>query len=160
MRKLLLMIIIASFLLCGCGTKTIDTAKVMQTEIPTIEQSTATLPEESTETAEKGEEDSRGEMMYSSMVYSTLDTDGKRIWIGDEAGIKEFRVPDSFTNARGGLRAYFGFDLPELSRMAKEFEEQGGQIIGIVYDAVEPDLIEEAKEIESDLKMSIPLRFP
>ena len=59
MRKLLLMIITASFLLCGCGTKTIDTAKVMQTEISTTEQSTATLPEESTETAEKGEEDSR-----------------------------------------------------------------------------------------------------
>ena len=154
MRKFFLMIITAAILLCGCGTKTTDTTEVKPTEIPTAEQSTTTVPEKSEESSQQGAETSEGEMMYSSMVYSTLDTEEKRIWVGNEAGIKEFRVPESFTNARGGIRAYFGFEMPELNRMAKEFEEKGGRIIGIVYDAVELDLVEEAKEIESDLKVS------
>ena len=111
MRKLFLMIITAAFLLCGCGTKTTDTTEVKPTEIPTAEQSTTTVPEKSEESSQQGAETSEGEMMYSSMVYSTLDTEGKRIWVGDEAGIKEFRVPESFTNARGGIRAYFGFEM-------------------------------------------------
>ena len=42
-------------------------------------------------------------------------------------------------------------EMPELMRLNKEFEEKGGQIVGLVFDADEADLITEAKEIVSEL---------
>lgn len=51
-------------------------------------------------------------------------------------------------------------EMPQLNRMAKEFADAGGQIIGIVYDATEPDLIEEAKEIVSELNVEFTNLLP
>ena len=42
-------------------------------------------------------------------------------------------------------------EMPDLMRLNKEFEEKGGQIVGLVFDAVEKDLITEAKEIADEL---------
>jgi len=38
-------------------------------------------------------------------------------------------------------------ELPELSRLNKEFQSQGARIIGIVYDADNEEYVQEAKEI-------------
>ena len=45
-------------------------------------------------------------------------------------------------------------EMPELKKMAVEFEEKGGQIVGLVYDATDDDLIAEAKEIAEDLGLN------
>ena len=44
--------------------------------------------------------------------------------------------------------------MPEIKKLAKEFETNGGQIVGLVYDATEDDLIQEAKEIADDLDLN------
>ena len=44
-------------------------------------------------------------------------------------------------------------EMPELNRLASEFESEGAQLIGIVYDATDEALIAEAKEIASDLNL-------
>ena len=44
-------------------------------------------------------------------------------------------------------------EMPELTQLNKEFEEKGGQIVGLVFDAVEDDLILEAQEIVKDLNI-------
>jgi thiol-disulfide isomerase/thioredoxin len=45
-------------------------------------------------------------------------------------------------------------EMPDIKKLAGEFEEKGGQIIGLVYDATEEDLIQEAKEIADDLDLN------
>ena len=45
-------------------------------------------------------------------------------------------------------------EMPEIKKLAKEFETNGGQIVGLVYDATEDDLIQEAKEIADDLDLN------
>ena len=94
-------------LLCACGTKDQPAAP---SETPAMISETA-QPSEAESPAVREEQNPQGEIMFSSMVYSTLNTEGKTIWIGPEAGIKEFRVPESFTNAKGGIRAYVGFEI-------------------------------------------------
>jgi len=44
-------------------------------------------------------------------------------------------------------------ELPELVKMNKDFQAKGAQIVGLVYDAIDPDIIEEAKEIAADLNV-------
>ena len=51
-------------------------------------------------------------------------------------------------------------EMPELMRLNKEFEEKGGQIVGLVFDAVEDDLITEAKEIASELNIDFMTLLP
>lgn len=51
-------------------------------------------------------------------------------------------------------------ELPELMRLNKEFEEKGGQIVGLVYDAVNDNLIGEAREIAADLNIDFLTLLP
>ena len=51
-------------------------------------------------------------------------------------------------------------EMPELMRLNKEFEEKGGQIVGLVFDAVEDDLITEAQEIASELNIDFVTLLP
>ena len=51
-------------------------------------------------------------------------------------------------------------EMPELMRLNKEFEEKGGQIVGLVFDAVEDDLITEAKEIAKELDIDFLTLLP
>ena len=51
-------------------------------------------------------------------------------------------------------------EMPELMRLNEEFEEKGGQIVGLVFDAVEDDLITEAKEIASELNIDFMTLLP
>lgn len=107
MRKIIFLILTALFLLCGCEKKEQASPSAVTEAAVLPEESPVVTPVEDTAVEKEVEP---GERMYNSFVYSTLDTDGKRIWRGPEAGIKEFRVPESFTNAKGGLRAYAGFE--------------------------------------------------
>ena len=51
-------------------------------------------------------------------------------------------------------------EMPELIRLNKEFEEKGGQIVGLVFDAVDDDLIKEAKEIAEELHIDFLTLLP
>lgn len=51
-------------------------------------------------------------------------------------------------------------EMPELMKLNKEFEEKGGQIVGLVFDAKEPDLITEAKEIAEELNIDFLTLLP
>ena len=51
-------------------------------------------------------------------------------------------------------------EMPELMKLNKEFEEKGGQIVGLVFDAVEDDLITEAKEIVTELNIDFLTLLP
>ena len=51
-------------------------------------------------------------------------------------------------------------EMPELMRLNKEFEEKGGQIVGLVFDAVEDDLIAETKEIAAELEIDFLTLLP
>ena len=53
------------------------------------------------------------EIMFESESYITLDTKGKKIWRAPFAGIAEFKVPDEWINAKGGIRAINGTELEE-----------------------------------------------
>ena len=51
-------------------------------------------------------------------------------------------------------------EMPELIELNKEFEGKGGQIVGLVFDAVEDDLIREAQEIVTDLNIDFLTLLP
>jgi len=51
-------------------------------------------------------------------------------------------------------------EMPKLMQMNKEFEEKGGQIVGLVFDAAEEDLITEAKEIAAELDIDFLTLLP
>ncbi len=55
------------------------------------------------------------EIMYESESYITLDTEGKTIWRAPFAGIVEFKVPEEWINAEGGIRAIGGTESVENS---------------------------------------------
>ena len=55
------------------------------------------------------------EIMYESESYITLDTEGKTIWRAPFAGIVEFKVPEEWINAKGGIRAIGGTESVENS---------------------------------------------
>lgn len=51
-------------------------------------------------------------------------------------------------------------EMPELMELNREFEKKGGQIVGLVFDAVEDDLIREAQEIVKDLNIDFLTLLP
>lgn len=53
------------------------------------------------------------EIMFESQSYITLDTEGKKIWRAPFAGIAEFKVPEEWLNAEGGIRAIHGTEVEE-----------------------------------------------
>jgi thiol-disulfide isomerase/thioredoxin len=55
------------------------------------------------------------EIMFESESYITLDTEGKTIWRAPFAGIVEFKVPEEWINAEGGIRAIGGTESVENS---------------------------------------------
>ena len=55
------------------------------------------------------------EIMFESESYITLDTEGKTIWRAPFAGIVEFKVPEEWINAKGGIRAIGGTESVENS---------------------------------------------
>ena len=100
----------ALLLLSACSPK----EQAVPVTTPTVPPTRENAP-----TAEPAAEEPQGEPMYNSMVFATLDTEGKKIWTASEAGIKEFRVPESWTNAKGGIRAWYGFELDAGTGLTK-----------------------------------------
>ena len=51
-------------------------------------------------------------------------------------------------------------EIPDLVKMNKEFEAKGAQIVGIVYDAMVDDIIEDARDIVDDLNVDYVTLLP
>ena len=51
-------------------------------------------------------------------------------------------------------------EMPALIKLKKEFEKKSGQIVDLVFDAVEDDLIREAKDIVTDLNIDFLTLLP
>ena len=51
-------------------------------------------------------------------------------------------------------------EIPDLVKMNKEFEAKGAQIVGIVYDAMDDDIIEDARDIVDDLNVDYVTLLP
>lgn len=84
MKKSIILVLIFTLLLCACSAK--------ETPAPAPAEPTAAPAEP---TAEPAAEQTQEEAMYNSFIIASLDTEGKRVWSGAEAGIKEFRVPEA-----------------------------------------------------------------
>ncbi len=140
-KTIRIVILLLMLSLCACGSKPQPTPTASPTSVPTEipTEAPAAVPTEipAEEEPEKitapgagseaeNEEDAfdpsdpesvldyysaRGEEMYGSYAYVQLDTEGKRTWSAPLAGIKEFKVPESFPNAKGGIRAGGGEEL-------------------------------------------------
>lgn len=108
MKKSIILVLIFTLLLCACSAK--------ETPAPAPAEPTAAPAEP---TAEPAAEQTQEEAMYNSFIIASLDTEGKRVWSGAEAGIKEFRVPEAWTGAKGGIRAWYGFETNPGTGLAR-----------------------------------------
>ena len=124
MKKLLILVYIVIVLsLCSCGAKTQPTPTAAPTAVPT--EVPTEVPADAEPEAETEEEPmdpnnlgsvlnyygARGTKMNSAFAFIQLDTEGKKTWTAPLAGIQEFKVPDTFQDAKGGIRAAGGQEL-------------------------------------------------
>ncbi len=57
----------------------------------------------------------KAERMYGSTAFITINTEGKKTWTAPLGGIEEFKVPEFFTNAKGGIQLTDGTEVIEAS---------------------------------------------
>ena len=116
--------------LCACSTKTQPAPTAAPTAVPT-EAAPTEEPAKEEPAAETNPEteaipesydpekfssvydyyDARGENIFGSYAFIQLDTEGKKTWTAPMAGVQEFKVPDTFLEAKGGIRASGGKEL-------------------------------------------------
>lgn len=155
--SLLFLFLIPGLCACGSGRKTAPATgpdvvpAEVSTEVPAAESSDNSVPqkEEASSNRSKSaseqamdvvtELDAIGERMDGSDAFIVLDTAGKTVWKVPLAGM-ELQVPDFIRDAHGGIRALDGKEIIP-----------GTGIVGLVFDAVEKDLITEAKAIADEL---------
>ena len=88
--------------------------------------------------------DARGENIFGSYAFLQLDTEGKTTWTAPMAGIQEFKVPETFLNAKGGIRAgggqelFFGYGIVTMDVVYIPFTEtEYNDLIGRIGKFVE-----------------------
>ncbi len=100
-----------------------------------------------------------GKMEEAIMDYSPSDLDGKMTRLGDL--IPENRV--TMLNVWGISCAPCLLEIPNLVRLREAYKDRGFEIIGLAADLLDPwgetdpVLLEEAKELVSDLKVTYPI---
>ena len=172
MKRLYILVSVMVVLsLCACGAKTQPAPTAAPTAAPT-EAPAAETPSEA-EPEEKAMDPnnpgsvlnyyaSRGSEMYGSYAFMQLDTEGKKTWTAPLAGIQEFKVPDAFLNAKGGVRAsggkelFYGTGIVSLDVAYLPFTEAEydayidwiGEFIKAHEDPTDEDKIEYAKKVD------------
>ncbi|MBR6088627.1 MAG: TlpA family protein disulfide reductase [Anaerolineaceae bacterium] len=92
----------------------------------------------------------------TGLSFETLDIHGNPVKSGDIfSGHKVTMLNIWATTCTACIS-----EMPELMRLNKEFEAKGGQIVGLVFDAVEDDLITEAREITEELNIDFLTLLP
>ena len=172
MKRLYILVTVMVVLsLCACGAKTQPAPTAAPTAVPT-EAPAAETPSEA-EPEEKAMDPNnpgsvlnyyaaRGSEMYGSYAFMQLDTEGKKTWTAPLAGIQEFKVPDAFLNAKGGVRAsggkelFYGTGIVSLDVAYLPFTEAEydayidwiGEFIKAHEDPTDEDKIEYAKKVD------------
>ena len=172
MKRLYILVSVMVVLsLCACSAKTQPTPTAAPTAAPT-EAPAAETPAEA-EPEEKAMDPNnpvsvlnyyaaRGSEMYGSYAFMQLDTEGKKTWTAPLAGIQEFKVPDAFLNAKGGVRAsggkelFYGTGIVSLDVAYLPFTEAEydayidwiGEFIKAHEDPTDEDKIEYAKKVD------------
>lgn len=172
MKRLYILVTVMVVLsLCACGAKTQPAPTAAPTAVPT-EAPAAETPSEA-EPEEKAMDPNnpgsvlnyyaaRGSEMYGSYAFMQLDTEGKKTWTAPLAGIQEFKVPDAFLNAKGGVRAsggkelFYGTGIVSLDIAYLPFTEAEydayidwiGEFIKAHEDPTDEDKIEYAKKVD------------
>ena len=172
MKRLYILVSVMVVLsLCACGAKTQPTPTAAPTAAPT-EAPAAETPAEA-EPEEKAMDPNnpgsvlnyyaaRGSEMYGSYAFMQLDTEGKKTWTAPLAGIQEFKVPDAFLNAKGGVRAsggkelFYGTGIVSLDIAYLPFTEAEydayvdwiGEFIKAHENPTDEDKIEYAKKVD------------
>ena len=172
MKRLYILVSVMVVLsLCACGAKTQPTPTAAPTAAPT-EAPAAETPAEA-EPEEKAMDPNnpgsvlnyyaaRGSEMYGSYAFMQLDTEGKKTWTAPLAGIQEFKVPDTFLNAKGGVRAsggkelFYGTGIVSLDVAYLPFTETEydayvdwiGEFIKAHENPTDEDKIEYAKKVD------------
>lgn len=86
----------------------------------------------------------------TAVVFSAEDLDGNPVESMDIFSQKKVTMVNIWTTTCGFCIS----EIPALVKLNGEYMPKGAQIIGIVYDADEDDVIEEAREIAEDLDIS------
>ena len=169
-KSLAIIILLLLLSLCACSSKTQPTPTTAPTAAPTA------APTESPAEAEPEEKAmdpnnpgsvlkyyaARGSEMHGSYAFMQLDTDGKKTWTAPLAGIQEFKVPDAFLNAKGGIRAsggkelFYGTGIVSLDVVYLPFTEAEydayvdwiGEFVKEHEDPTDEDKIEYAKKVD------------
>ena len=101
--------------LCACGTKPQPTPTAAPTAAPTEALEETGAEEETFNPDNPGSVldyyEAHGTEIFGSYAFMQLDTEGKKTWTAPLAGIQEFKVPEAFLNAKGGVRASGGKEL-------------------------------------------------
>ena len=120
MKKIsfVLFVLLMVSILCSCGAKPQPAPTAAPTDVPTetvVEPEADAAKEEAPDPSDTHSiisyYSARGALMFNSYAFSQLDTTGKKTWAAPFAGIDEFRVPEAFLNAKGGIRASGGMEL-------------------------------------------------
>ena len=128
-----IIILLLMLSLCACGSKPQPTPTAAPTAVPTevptevpaenptevpAETNTAADAEPEAETFDPSNSGSvlryygaHADEIYGSYAFQQLDTEGKTVWTAPLAGISEFKVPEAFLNAKGGIRAGGGEEM-------------------------------------------------
>lgn len=85
----------------------------------------------------------------TGLIFETSDINGNTVKSQDIFGGHKMTMLNIWATTCSACIS----EMPELIQLNKEFKEKGGQIVGLVFDAVEDDLIREAQEIVTDLNI-------
>ena len=83
----------------------------------------------------------------TGISFKTTDIEGNPIDTAELFGSRKVTMVNIWETSCGFCIG----ELPDLIKMNKDFQAKDAQIVGIVYDAMEDDLIEEARDIVNDL---------
>jgi thiol-disulfide isomerase/thioredoxin len=82
--------------------------------------------------------------------FETKDLDGNTVSSAELFGGKKVTMVNIWETTCSACMS----EMPELNKLAEEFKAKGGQIVGLVYDALDEELIAEAKDIAGDLELT------
>ena len=89
-------------------------------------------------------------MPGSFLFFETHDLNGKNLRSDELFGSHKVTLFNIWDTTCGACIT----EMPHLQQINEEFEERGGQVVGLVFNAVEEDLAEEARELSEDLALT------
>ena len=89
---------------------------------------------------------SAGEMLY----FETIDFSGNIVKSKDLFAQKKLTMLNLWDTTCLACIT----EMPHLTELSREFEQKGVQVVGLAYNAVDAELVSEAKDIAEDLDLS------